>query len=69
MTRAAVALGSNLGDRRASLRFAADALTALGSVVSVSSLYETAPIGGPEQQPFFNAVMVIVRTDSWKFVS
>ncbi len=59
MTRAAVALGSNLGDRRASLRFAADALTALGSVVSVSSLYETAPIGGPEQQPFFNAVMVI----------
>jgi 2-amino-4-hydroxy-6-hydroxymethyldihydropteridine diphosphokinase len=59
MTRAAIALGSNLGDRRASLRFAADALTALGSVVSVSSLYETAPIGGPEQMAFFNAVIVI----------
>ncbi len=59
MTRAAVALGSNLGDRRASLHVAADALTALGSVVSVSSLYETAPIGGPEQEPFLNAVIVI----------
>jgi 2-amino-4-hydroxy-6-hydroxymethyldihydropteridine diphosphokinase len=59
MTRAAVALGSNLGDRRASLCSAADALTRLGTVVSISSLYETAPIGGPEQENFFNAVIVI----------
>jgi 2-amino-4-hydroxy-6-hydroxymethyldihydropteridine diphosphokinase len=59
MTRAAVALGSNLGDRLVSLRFGADALTRLGTVVSVSSLYETAPIGGPEQEAFFNAVVVI----------
>ena len=59
MTRAAVALGSNLGDRLAHFQFAAEALTELGVVVSVSSLYETAPIGGPEQDPFLNAVVVI----------
>jgi len=59
MTWAAIALGSNLEDRMAYLRFGADALTELGVAVSVSSLYETAPIGGPEQEPFFNAVIVI----------
>ncbi len=59
MTKAAIALGSNLGDRRALLRSGADALTELGAVVAVSSLYETAPVGGPDQDPFFNAVIVI----------
>ncbi|MCJ7753776.1 MAG: 2-amino-4-hydroxy-6-hydroxymethyldihydropteridine diphosphokinase, partial [Thermoanaerobaculales bacterium] len=59
MTRAAIALGSNLGDRLAYLRYGADSLTELGVVVSVSSLFETAPIGGPEQDAFFNAVIVI----------
>ena len=59
MTRTAIALGSNLGDRKAYLRSGAEALADLGTVVSVSSLYETAPIGGPEQAPFFNAVVVI----------
>ena len=59
MTRAAIALGSNLGDRLAHLRFAADALAELGELVSVSSLYETAPIGGPEQEAFYNAVVVL----------
>lgn len=59
MTRAAIALGSNLDDRRALLCAGADALTRLGTVVAVSSLYETAPVGGPEQDSFFNAVIVI----------
>ena len=59
MTRAAIGLGSNLGDRLGHLRVAAEAVSELGVVVSVSSLYETAPIGGPEQEPFFNAIMVI----------
>lgn len=34
----------------------------MGAVVAVSSLYETEPIGGPEQGPFLNAV-VVVDTD------
>jgi 2-amino-4-hydroxy-6-hydroxymethyldihydropteridine diphosphokinase len=59
MTRAAIALGSNLGDRREFLRSGADALTELGTIVAVSSLYEAAPVGGPEQDSFFNAVIVI----------
>jgi 2-amino-4-hydroxy-6-hydroxymethyldihydropteridine diphosphokinase len=59
MTRAAIGLGSNLGDRLDSFRFAAEALAELGVVVSVSSLYETAPIGGPAQDAFFNAVLVL----------
>lgn len=34
-------------------------LQRLGSVVSVSSWYETAPVGGPAQGPYLNAVIVI----------
>ena len=53
---AAVALGSNLGDRRAHLDHAADALRRLLSNFKISGYYETAPVGvdGP-QPPFLNA--------------
>lgn len=63
MTLAVVALGSNVGDRLEFLRFGARALGLLGRVVAVSPLYETQPIGGPEQEPFFNAVVVIDTTE------
>ncbi len=62
MTRAAIALGSNLGDRRANLESALTDLGSLMAIESVSDLYRTAPIGGPEQDHFLNAV-VIVETD------
>jgi 2-amino-4-hydroxy-6-hydroxymethyldihydropteridine diphosphokinase len=55
-------LGSNVGDRLAHLQRAVDALTEAGPVVAVSPVYETDPVGGPEQADFFNAV-VIVETD------
>jgi 2-amino-4-hydroxy-6-hydroxymethyldihydropteridine diphosphokinase len=55
VTRALLALGSNLGDRRAYLR---DAVAALPDVVAVSRVYETAPVGGPDQQgPYLNIVV------------
>ena len=57
--RAAVALGSNLGDRLTTLRAAVAALGELGDLEAVSSLYETAPVGGPEQGPYLNAVAVL----------
>jgi len=57
--RAAIALGSNLGDRLAIMRAAVDDLERLGSLEAISSLYETAPVGGPEQGPFLNAVVVL----------
>lgn len=54
MTVAYVALGSNLGDRRVHLR---GAVGALPDVQRVSSVYETAPVGGPEQGPYLNCVV------------
>lgn len=60
--RAAVALGSNLGDRLATLREAAESVGALGAGATSSSLYQTAPVGGPDQGPYLNAV-VVVDTD------
>ena len=59
LTRAAVALGSNLGDRAATLHSALAAIAQLGDVVAVSGFHETAPVGGPEQGDFLNAVVVI----------
>jgi 2-amino-4-hydroxy-6-hydroxymethyldihydropteridine diphosphokinase len=55
-----IGLGSNVGDRLGSLRRAVDALRdrAQISVVAVSSVYETAPIG-PAQPDFLNAVVEI----------
>jgi 2-amino-4-hydroxy-6-hydroxymethyldihydropteridine diphosphokinase len=57
--RALLALGSNLGDRRALLQGAVDGLP---DVVAVSDVYETSPVGGPDQGPYFNAV-VRLETD------
>ena len=48
-------LGSNLGNREANLRAALRGLWRMGRVEAVSSLYETEPVGGPAQPPFFNA--------------
>lgn len=61
-TRALVALGSNLGDRGAFVRDAAAHLRALGVLVGASSMYETEPIGGPEQDHYINAVVVLDTT-------
>ncbi len=52
--RAFLGLGSNLGERLTYLRTAIDAIPDL---VRVSSLYETDPIGGPEQGAFLNCVV------------
>ena len=50
-------LGSNLGDRRGNID---EAVRRLGetpgvTVTKVSSIYETKPVGGPEQPDFLNA--------------
>lgn len=54
MTRAFLGLGSNLGDRAAHLRAA---VASLADVVAVSPVYETDPVGGPEQGAFLNLVV------------
>jgi 2-amino-4-hydroxy-6-hydroxymethyldihydropteridine diphosphokinase len=52
-----IALGSNLGDRLAALQRAVDALDAYGTVVAVSSLYDTVPVGYVDQPTFLNAAV------------
>lgn len=58
-TRAAIGLGSNLGDRDRHIAEAIAALSELGDLVAVSALYQTAPVGGPTQGAYLNAVVVI----------
>jgi 2-amino-4-hydroxy-6-hydroxymethyldihydropteridine diphosphokinase len=57
VTRAFLGLGTNLGDRAAHLRGAVDRLRALERVSAVSDVYETAPVGGPDQGPYLNLVV------------
>ncbi len=59
MDRVAIALGSNVGDRRAHLDFAVDRLRTLLDNLKVSSYDETEPAGVPAPQPLFlNAAAV-----------
>jgi len=56
-----IGLGSNLGDRFANLQ---EALNHLGyikeiCITGVSPVYETVPVGGPEQPDFLNAAAEI----------
>ena len=63
MTRAYLGLGSNLGDRRALLRQAIEALDwGDVSVVERSRVYETTPVGGPDGQPDFLNQVIGVET-------
>ncbi|MCX2726554.1 2-amino-4-hydroxy-6-hydroxymethyldihydropteridine diphosphokinase [Thermomicrobium sp. 4228-Ro] len=54
-----IGLGSNLGDRRATLRAAVRRLSEHGRIVAVSSLYETEPVGFRDQPWFLNAVIAL----------
>ncbi|MYH73026.1 MAG: 2-amino-4-hydroxy-6-hydroxymethyldihydropteridine diphosphokinase [Acidimicrobiia bacterium] len=53
MTRAFLGLGSNLGDR---MGFLKDAVAAIDDCVAVSGVFETEPVGGPEQDHYLNVV-------------
>jgi 2-amino-4-hydroxy-6-hydroxymethyldihydropteridine diphosphokinase len=57
--RAAIALGSNLGDRASLLRQGAEALRGVLANLRVSSAHETAYVGtGAPQPPYLNAVAI-----------
>lgn len=62
MSRAVLSIGANLGDRFAALQNAVDDLGEFVTVHAVSPVYETSPVGGPEQRDFLNAVL-LVTTD------
>jgi 2-amino-4-hydroxy-6-hydroxymethyldihydropteridine diphosphokinase len=61
MTTAYISIGSNVGERREFARKAVQALRAADGidVDRVSSLYETAPVGGPPQRSYVNLVVRI----------
>jgi 3-oxoacyl-[acyl-carrier protein] reductase len=65
MPVAHIALGSNLGDRRATLDAAVRRLRAEPGlrVLAVSGYYVTAPVGGPAGQPAFVNAAAAVETD------
>ncbi|MGD0923869.1 MAG: 2-amino-4-hydroxy-6-hydroxymethyldihydropteridine diphosphokinase [Streptosporangiaceae bacterium] len=62
--RVVLALGGNLGDRLATLQGGVDAL--LGppglTLVALSPVYETVPVGGPPQPEYLNAVLIAGTT-------
>lgn len=54
LKRVLVGLGSNLGDRLANLRSAADGMPAFMQVEAVSPVYETAPMYDADQGAYLN---------------
>jgi len=54
-------LGSNLGDRRSNLRQALREIASIGEIEAVSSVYESEPVGVPDQ-PWFLNIAVRGRT-------
>lgn len=56
--RVVIALGSNLGDRKAAIESAIDLLKEFIEVEKVSTLIETDPVGGPKQGPYLNGVLL-----------
>ncbi len=60
MLLAFLGLGSNLGDRLGNLRRAVELLGERGvRVLRSSRVYETDPVGGPEQPDYLNAVVEV----------
>ena len=56
---AVIGLGANLGDRLGSLRAAVARIADLGVVRARSTVYETAPVGGPAQPNYLNAALAL----------
>ncbi len=54
-----IALGSNLGDRHENLSAALIEISKIAELLSVSKFYETAPVGGPDQPDYLNAVAIV----------
>ena len=58
--RAVLSVGSNLGDRLGTLQGCVQAIGRLPEtdVLAISPVYETAPVGGPAQSDYLNAVLI-----------
>ena len=63
MTEFAIALGSNVGDRLKILLDAIASIDRMGTINAVAALYETEPIGGPDQDLYLNSIVVLETAD------
>ena len=59
MGRAFLGLGSNLGEKETFLREAVDSFQ---NIKAVSGIYETEPVGGPDQDSYLN-IVIELETD------
>jgi 2-amino-4-hydroxy-6-hydroxymethyldihydropteridine diphosphokinase len=59
MVKAAIAIGSNIGDPSRNVRRAFERLSEVGKVVAQSSLYQTKPWGVLDQSDFINAAAIV----------
>ncbi len=59
MPKVYLGLGGNLGDPLRCFQHVLQACADLGTVVARSGIYRTAPVGGPEQPDYYNAVIAI----------
>jgi 2-amino-4-hydroxy-6-hydroxymethyldihydropteridine diphosphokinase len=59
--RAVFSLGSNMGDRLANLQDGLNTLLEAPGIhsVAVSPVYETEPVGGPPQDAYLNAILIV----------
>jgi 2-amino-4-hydroxy-6-hydroxymethyldihydropteridine diphosphokinase len=59
--QAVLSVGSNLGDRLGTLQGCVQAISGLAGtdVLAISPVYETAPVGGPAQPDYLNAVLAV----------
>ncbi len=59
--RGVLSVGANLGDRLGTLQACVQAIGRLRDtdVLAISPVYETAPVGGPPQPDYLNAVLLI----------
>ncbi len=54
-----LALGANLGDRQSNLRQAIQSISKFASIVKISSIYETTPVGYLDQPDFLNMAIQV----------
>ena len=57
--KAVIALGANIGNPQENIDLAIALLREATDIQAISSMYITAPVGGPEQGQYLNAVAVV----------
>jgi 2-amino-4-hydroxy-6-hydroxymethyldihydropteridine diphosphokinase len=56
--KAVISLGANIGNPEEQIALAIAMLREATEVVAVSSIYETEPVGGPDQPNYLNAICI-----------